>query len=300
MWSRRTDLADEAHELFSETAEKTTLLHGVRAKNQVKNHCHLTRVEVLDEEGSRAIGKPIGTYITVDLPSAEQGVPFSETACCLGEVLKTLLPKHDPAAPVLIAGLGNRQITPDALGSKAVEQILVTRHLKESFPDSFSAFTSVCAISAGVLGTTGVESAEWIRGIAQRVQPQCVIVIDALVSRRMNRVCRTIQFSDTGLIPGSGIGNHRKAVNRKSLGVPVLSIGVPTVIEAATLAADLLSESGAEGCEEPFSTPLEPGVIVTPKDIDERILSLSKLVAYGINLALHPALSIEDITSFLG
>ena len=183
--------------------------------------------------------------------------------------------------------------------SQAIEQILITRHLKESLPEEFSIFSSVCAVAPGVLGTTGLESAEFVRGLVEKVKPSCLIVIDALVSRRMQRLCRTVQLSDTGLVPGSGIGNHRKALNEETLHLPVLSVGVPTVIDAATLAADLLEGSGVEDAESVLPSPLQSGVIVTTKEIDAQVRELSKLVAYGINLALHRSLTVEDITAFL-
>ena len=181
-----------------------------------------------------------------------------------------------------------------------LENILITRHLKTALPKEFSGFTSVCAMAPGVLGTTGVESAEMVRGVAEKVKPSCVIVIDALMSRRMQRVCKTIQLSDTGLIPGSGIGNYRNALNEDTLHVPVISVGVPMVIDAATLAADLLEEAGMENAEDLLAEHLTSGVIVTPKEIDTQVRELSRLVGYGINLALQPSFSVEDITAFLG
>ncbi len=301
MLRRRTDLADEAKALFEESAEKTTELTGVRARQYGRRGCAVTAVDVLDCHGSRAIGKPVGHYRTVDLNGAARTAEevFTGAVQCVAEELRRMLPERRADAPVLVAGLGNRDITPDAIGPKAVENILVTRHLTRSLPKEFAGFTPVCAMAAGVLGATGVESAEMIRGVAGRVKPAYVIVVDALVSRRMERLCATIQLSDTGLIPGSGIGNYRNALNEDTLNVPVLSVGVPTVIEAATLAADLLAESGADLGEEPFSARFDTSVIVTPKDIDCRVRELARMVGYGVNLALQPALTVEDITAFL-
>lgn len=296
MWSGRTDLADEAQEFFTERAKNAAPLQGVRVKKWQRGPCRLTQVDVLDQEGSRALGKPVGRYITADLPPEGTAPLFCETVECLATLLRPMLPQNSGAA-VLVAGLGNRAVTPDALGPKTVEQLLITRHLKDACPAVFASLTPVCAIAPGVLGTTGVESAEWIRGIVQHVQPCCVIVVDALAARRMERLFRTVQLSDTGLVPGSGIGRHRMALDRHTLGIPVLSVGVPTVIEAATLAADLTSQGRAE--EEPLP-PAMASHIVTPKDIDAQITALSKVVAYSINRALHSALSIEDISAFLG
>lgn len=297
MLTKRTDLADEARELFAESAEKTTQLQGVRSRQYGRRGCAVTAVDILDGSGSRALGKPVGRYRTLDL-SAEAGEePFAENARCIAEELRRLLPHREGDAPVLVAGLGNRAITPDAIGPQTVENILITRHLKQSLPGEFAAFAPVCAVEAGVLGTTGVESAEIVRGVAERVKPACVIVIDALVSRRMQRLCATVQLSDTGLVPGSGIGNHRAALNEDALHVPVLSVGVPTVIEGATLAADLLEEAGAEVDEAALP---DSSMIVTPKDIDERVRRLSRLVGCGINLALQEGLAVEDVLALMG
>ena len=297
----RTDLADEAKELFEQRAEKTTALQGLRAREYGRRGCRVTAVEVLDRQGSAAIGKPMGRYLTVEVhhgPGAAER--FAQEAACIAEELRRLLPAREKEASVLVVGLGNRDITPDAIGPQTVENLLITRHLRAALPEQFSAFTPVCALAAGVLGETGVESAELVRGVAEKVKPACVIVVDALVARRMDRLCATVQLSDTGLVPGSGVGNHRSALSEDTLHVPVLSVGVPTVIEAATLAADLLEEGGAEETEEPFSARFETPFIVTPKDIDTQVRELSRLVGYGINLALQPALKVEDITAFLG
>ena len=299
MLTKRTDLALEGKELFEESAGSITQMDGVRAKEYERRGYHVTAIDVLDGRGSKAIGKPMGKYVTIDLSGEESGEAFEQKARCMAEELRKMLPCSLSEKPVLVAGLGNRSITPDAIGPQAIEQILITRHLKESLPEEFSIFSSVCAVAPGVLGTTGLESAEFVRGLVEKVKPSCLIVIDALVSRRMQRLCRTVQLSDTGLVPGSGIGNHRKALNEETLHLPVLSVGVPTVIDAATLAADLLEGSGVEDAESVLPSPLQSGVIVTTKEIDAQVRELSKLVAYGINLALHRSLTVEDITAFL-
>ncbi len=299
MLTKRTDLALEGKELFEESAGSITQMDGVRAKEYERRGYHVTAIDVLDGRGSKAIGKPMGKYVTIDLSGEESGEAFEQKARCMAEELRKMLPCSLSEKSVLVAGLGNRSITPDAIGPQAIEQILITRHLKESLPEEFSIFSSVCAVAPGVLGTTGLESAEFVRGLVEKVKPSCLIVIDALVSRRMQRLCRTVQLSDTGLVPGSGIGNHRKALNEETLHLPVLSVGVPTVIDAATLAADLLEGSGVEDAESVLPSPLQSGVIVTTKEIDAQVRELSKLVAYGINLALHRSLTVEDITAFL-
>ena len=215
-------------------------------------------------------------------------------ARCIAEELRRLLPPLDGEKPVLVAGLGNRDVTPDALGPLAVDA-----PADHAASERISA-RRVCRFFPGVrhgarrAGTDRVESAEVIRGVAERVKPCCVIVIDALMSRRLSRLCATVQLSDTGLIPGSGVGNHRCALNEDTLHVPVLSIGIPTVIDGATLAADLLEEAGAEET----AASLRGGIIVTERGIDEHIRRLAKLTALGVNLALQSALDVEDVAAF--
>ena len=194
---------------------------------------------------------------------------------------------------VLVVGLGNRAITPDAIGPKVHEHTLVTRHLVEQIPEHFGAFRPVASLSAGVLGTTGMESGELVQAVCRRLKPACVVAVDALASRSLKRLCRTVQLSDTGIAPGSGVGNHRWALDRASLGVPVLAVGVPTVVDASTLAADLLGQE-----ELP---PLGEGrdLLVTPKDIDSQVDDLAKVIGYGISLALQPGLDVADLDLLL-
>lgn len=292
MLHQRTDLAMESHQLWQESAGKTTKLPGVRAREEKNGLFPVSRVEVLDREGEKALGKPVGRYVTVDLrPYFENRLERFEPAVeVLAEELMALLPEE---GPVFVAGLGNAAMTPDAIGPQAVGHLLITRHLKEVLPD----FRAVSGAAAGVLGTTGLEAAEWVRGMAERVKPAAVIVIDALAARGMERLCATVQLSDTGIIPGSGVGNRRMALNRETMGVPVISVGVPTVVDALTLAADLL---GAGGKEIPKELERRGrSLFVTPKDVDEQISELSKVVGYGIDLALHRDLALEDLEALL-
>ena len=281
----------EAKELWQEKAEKTTSLPGVRAEEtDVDGYC-VTRVDILDQAGEEALGKPVGSYCTVDISPyfSNRAEEFSTAAEVLASQLRPLLPKE---GGVFVAGLGNRAMTPDAVGALAVEHLLVTRHLTKLLPD----FRALSAAAAGVLGTTGLESAEWVRGLTEPSEAGAVIVIDALASRSLDRLCATVQFSDTGIVPGSGIGNARRALNRESLGVPVISVGVPTVVDAATLALDLIGEEASIP-----DTIRERGgtLFVTPKDVDEKIAQISKLIGYAINLAVQPGLSVEDIAALL-
>ena len=195
-------------------------------------------------------------------------------------------------------GLGNAAMTPDAVGPLALDSVLITRHLLSAMPKQFAGFRPVSAFRTGVLGTTGVESAEAVRGLVAEVQPAMVLAIDALASRRCGRVCATVQLSDTGIIPGSGVGNHRAALNRETLGVPVFAIGVPTVVDSATLAADILEESGVEKVDEERLRGEHDAFMVTTRDIDQQVRDLSKVVGYGINWALQD-LEIEEMNALL-
>ncbi|MBP3633880.1 MAG: GPR endopeptidase [Oscillospiraceae bacterium] len=290
---KRTDLAVEAREIWQESAGKTTKLPGVRARSWSGQGLTLTKVEVLDHRGERALQKPVGSYVTLewkkDLIRDPSG--FTRAAVCLGKELGRMLPK---TGSVLVAGLGNGNVTPDAVGPRAMDHLVVTRHLGRSFPQ----LRSVSAIAPGVLGTTGLESAEVVRGIVERSAPCCVVVVDALASREPGRVCATVQLTDTGITPGSGVGNHRMAFDRESLGVPVVAVGVPTVVEAATLLQDAIEENvGKHGN---IKTNCDRSMIVTPRDIDARVNTLARLLGYGISLALHRGLTVSDISCFVG
>ena len=227
MFTKRTDLAIEAHELWQESAGKTTRLAGVKAtEKKIQGYPVTHEWDILDQEGEAALGKPAGSYRTLDLTAFwQRGDGFFDRAVrAVGQQVKELTPD---SGPVLVVGLGNRAMTPDAVGPLAADSVLITRHLIDAMPQHFSGFRPVAALRPGVLGTTGVESAEAVRGLVDRLHPSAVIAVDALASRRVGRVCCTVQFSDTGIIPGSGVGNHRSALNRETLGVPVLAVGVP-------------------------------------------------------------------------
>ena len=295
MFTKRTDLAIEAHELWQESAGKTTRLAGVKATEKKIQGYPVTQVDILDREGEAALGKPAGSYRTLDLTAFwQRGDGFFDRAVrAVGQQVKELTPD---SGPVLVVGLGNRAMTPDAVGPLAADSILITRHLIDAMPQHFSGFRPVAALRPGVLGTTGVESAEAVRGLVDRLHPSAVIAVDALASRRVGRVCCTVQFSDTGIIPGSGVGNHRSALNRETLGVPVLAVGVPTVVDAATIVGDALEKlmSG----EKEFDAVKYMGqhrmafaelnnMYMTGKDIDSVIKRVSYTVSEGINIAME-------------
>ena len=297
MFAKRTDLALEARELWQESAEKTTRLSGVKATKSKEEGYSVTRVDILDRRGEEALGKPQGSYLTIDLTSFwQRKADFFERAVrAVGSQLKAMLPGQ---GPVLVVGLGNAAMTPDAVGPLAADSVLVTRHLIAAMPKHFAGFRPVAVFRAGVLGTTGVESAESVRGLVEQVQPALVIAIDALAARRVGRMCTTVQISDTGITPGSGVGNHRAALDRETLGVPVYSIGVPTVVEAVTLAADLLEEAGIPELDETRLRHGKQPLTVTARDVDQQVRELSKVVGYGINWALQD-LEIEEINALL-
>ncbi|MDD4715532.1 MAG: GPR endopeptidase [Oscillospiraceae bacterium] len=301
MLKKRTDLAVEAKEIWAESADSQTRLEGVEAKDGEREGIPVTVVKILDQRGANALEKPVGTYITLtidDLNKREKNA-FERTARALAAELAPLLPHEQTNAPVLVAGLGNREITPDAIGPEVTAHTMVTRHLVERLPEHFGSFRPVSAIASGVLGTTGVESGDVIRGVAERVKPACIIVADALTSRSLSRVCRTIQIADSGIVPGSGVGNSRAELSQKTMGVPVIAVGVPTVVDAGTLAADIAEEAGAQNLDAKALHQKGESLMVTPKDIDARVTDLAKVVGYGINLALQEGLDVEDITMFL-
>lgn len=284
MLQKRTDLALEAHELCRGTAEQ---LSGATVRERSIHGFAVTEVTVSEPAAARKLGKPMGTYVTLDLrPYWEHAEDALERAAgAVGEALRALL-GGAAVHTALVAGLGNDAMTPDAVGPQTTEHVLVTRHLMQE--EAFSALTAVSVLSPGVLGRTGMEAAETIRGAVRTVRPDVLIAVDALASRSLSRVCTTIQLSDTGIVPGSGVGNRRRALNRASLGIPVIAVGVPTVVDAATLALDILEEAGAPPIDPAALSGHGTGVMVTPRDIDAQIRELARVVGYGIDLALQP------------
>jgi spore protease len=298
MTGKRTDLAVEAQELWRESASENTKLSGVSAQDNTVDGFKVTTVRVLDDEGARAIGKPVGRYVTLEL---DKYIRREDDAFDLGVnvLARALADMLNPATgSVLIVGLGNKAITADAIGPETLKSVLVTNHLVDRVPDVFGDMRRVSALESGVLGTTGIESADMIKAVVTKLRPSCVIAVDALASRRLARICRTVQLADTGIVPGSGVGNSREAINERTLGVPVLAIGVPTVVDAATLAADIAEQAGISATHDDFAG-FGDKMIVTPKEIDANVRDISKFVGYAIDLALHPTLSADDVTMLL-
>lgn len=300
MLQRRTDLALEAREIWAESAQKKDRIDGVDLSEATREGYPVTTVRITNGQGSRTLGKPEGTYVTLELAGLKRREEdaFPRAAKALADELRALLPVK-AGEGVLVVGLGNRAITPDNIGPGAVGHTLVTRHLVEQVPEHFGHFRPVAALAAGVLATTGVESGELVRAMTDKIKPACVIAIDALASRSLKRVCTTIQLADTGITPGSGVGNHRTALNRETLGVPVIALGVPTVVDVATLCADVLEEAGKGELEPEVLKGAGSGLMVTPRDIDQSAADLAKVIGFGINLALQDGLSLEDIEMFL-
>ena len=244
MLQYRTDLAMEAHELLCARSRAQTL-SGVDSRTVFRRGCSVTSVRIDTEGAARQLGKPRGRYVTLDLSPLQKNADdvLERASRAVGAELRALLGEN--VKSVLVAGLGNANMTPDAIGPRSAEHVLVTRHLRQN--GAFSAFCSVSVLTPGVLGRTGIEAMETLRGTVRAVQPDAVIAIDALASRSLMRLCSTVQLSDTGIVPGSGVGNHRCPLSRDTLGVPVYAIGVPTVVDAATLTLDVLEEAGKVG-----------------------------------------------------
>ena len=287
-FEQRTDLALEAREMAAEKGQ----VSGVSFEDSIRDGVLCQKVTVLNEEGSRAIGKPIGRYYTLNIDSLlrRESECFGSTVSALTSVLQELLPERGGGC-TLVVGLGNRDITPDNIGPKSAESILVTRHLKSQAPEDFKMLSPVAVITPGVLGTSGIESADYIKWVCDNLKPQSVIVIDALAARSMDRLCTTVQISDTGVTPGSGVGNSRSAVNSETLGVPVVAVGVPTVVDIRSLLADVNAQN---------ISGLPKEMIVTPRNIDSEVVCASRLVGYAINCALHDGLTLEDIDMLVG
>ncbi|MEL4107112.1 GPR endopeptidase [Oscillospiraceae bacterium WX1] len=300
MQMKRTDLAVEARDLWKESADKQTTLSGVKSRDKEVNGFKVTTVEIIDDAGAQALNKPIGKYVTMEIDKLikREDNAFNLGAETLGTEIADMLQLKDNDS-VLVVGLGNEAITPDAVGPKTAKNTMVTRHLVEKMPDEFGSMRRVSVVVSGVLGTTGIESADFIKAVVEKLKPNCVIAVDALASRKLARVCRTVQLADTGIIPGSGVGNSRAAINKETLGVPVTAIGVPTVVDAGTLAADLAEQAGAKDVNPEDLSKYGGSMIVTPKEIDANVGDLAKLVGYGINLALHKNIPIEDMNMFL-
>lgn len=301
----RTDLALEAKEMYHESVGDDSGIEGVCATTYEEANIIVTHVKILNEKGSSVIGKPIGNYITLEMPGfLNYGFFYYNSAVELvkKELIK-LVPDLDEKK-VLVAGLGNRQITSDALGPWTTDKLIITGHLAELAPHKLDKLGIVYGIVPGVMGITGVETSDVIKGVCEKVNPDIVIVIDALASRKTERVATTIQMSDTGISPGSGIGNHRKEITEKSLGIPVISIGVPMVVDALTLAYDSVDSLGIINKDEILEKISKKkqgenaSFTVTPKEIDKLTMQMANIISGAINTTFHN-ISVEEIDSYI-
>lgn len=290
----RTDLAVEAIENHKSAAA----LPHVRQSDRMLEGFAVHEVRILSEDAAREIGKPQGRYLTLELDALirREEDAFPRACKALSTLLRELLP-HPNDGPVLIAGLGNRMITPDAIGPQTADHVIATRHLVAQSPAIFADWRPVSALAPGVLGQTGVETGEVICGVLDRVRPAAVIAVDALAAGRLSRLLRTVQLADTGITPGAGVGNARTALNEETLGVPVIAVGVPTVVDGATLAHEISSQLGQPDCE--ALDDLSQPVMITTRDIDREVADISRMIGYAVNMALHPHLSVADIDLYL-
>lgn len=321
---KRTDLALEAHEIYAQE-QCVDKIDGVDINTFTKDKVTVTRVKISDDKGSRALKKPVGDYVTLEIPEYvhETADNFDNIIKTFSEELKRMMPKRTKDSVTLVVGLGNRNITADALGPKVVDGLLVTRHLFELMPNDISdGVVPVCAISPGVLGITGIETNEIIKGVIGRVKPDVVIAIDALASRSIGRVMTTIQLSNTGIKPGGGVGNERGGLDMETLGVPVIAVGVPTVVDAATMANDTIDMvieniTSHTDKDTSFYKMLKNidknekyalideilkksfvNLVVTPKEVDEIIDDLSEIISDGINVCMHSCIDTDNVSRY--
>ena len=278
----RTDLAVESAADY--LGEK-----GIEKNEFSKAGMNVTKIKITEKDTAEKMGKPMGNYVTLSQKRLfDYSDDFSDKAQLIAEEIRAFLPD----GAVLVAGLGNREITPDALGPLVADNVLSTRHFRTSAAQTFGleSLRSVSVIATGVLGQTGIETAEFISSVAEKVKPSAVIVVDALAARDLERLTSTVQLCDTGISPGAGVQNRRTEINEKLLGIPVIAVGVPTVVDAVTMAQSVFGSSKTEQINPDGYT-----MMVTTRDIDTVIKRASSLIALAINLALHPELTKDDI-----
>ncbi|NLC77429.1 MAG: GPR endopeptidase [Clostridia bacterium] len=310
------DLAVEAHALLrGDTGQE---IGGVRHRQSRFSHGQVTTITILNEEGEKAMGRPKGTYVTLDSVELRRNnwEAHKNITRSFAATLKTMIAEEGlgPSDPILVVGLGNWNATPDALGPKVVNTILVTRHMFQYAPEELAGgLRPVSILAPGVLGITGIETAEIIRGVVDRVKPKLVIAVDALAAGSVDRIASTIQLANTGIAPGSGIGNQRKGINKETMGVPVIAVGVPTVVNAIVIAFQLfghalennpvlnqsLSQEQMETAIKQVLGSFGTHLTVTPKEIDELISNAARVIASGLNQALHVAVNPNDYAMYL-
>lgn len=278
----RTDLAVEQREMTAKHSD------NVAVRQYARQNANVTEIEILNDEGAQELGKPKGKYITMEIPAFSHDSELLDgRLTAMTESIRALLPDED--GPVLVAGLGNEDVTPDALGPRTAHGIFATRHIDRALASElgFGELRDVCAITFGVLGQTGMETAETIRGIVNTIHPAAVITVDALAARSLQRLGKTVQLTDTGITPGSGVGNSRARLDKETLGVPVIAIGVPTVVDAVTLVRDFTSEHKMAKEKEGEAKAM----MVCPREIDVTIRRAARFLALSLNCALQPSIS---------
>lgn len=306
----RTDLALEAREMINEKKtgalkEVGELPGGIIMDTKDKPNVTITRITVETDEAAQAINKKKGRYVTIELKNGELNTMevYQEVAKTLCDELQEFMPSKNPN--IMIAGLGNWKVTPDSLGPKVVEKLVVTRHIKDTMPEEAldPRLGNVCAVAPGVLGITGIETGDLLQGVINRIKPDIIFAIDALASRKTSRINTTIQITDTGIVPGSGVGNKRMELSKDTLGIPVIAIGVPTVVEAITLAKDLLENASGEELEESLYVSISKTcgaeMVVTPKNIDIAIERMATTIANGLNMTIHKGFDFGDINDYM-
>ncbi|MDO4882830.1 MAG: GPR endopeptidase [Oscillospiraceae bacterium] len=287
----RTDLAVEARELAGGSVK------GIDYKTYSESGLSISRLTVKTEKAKQTLGKDIGTYITVALPSLTDNFTSTDKRlAAIGREIRRLIPVN---GLILVVGLGNEEITPDALGPKTALKVLATRHIQGELARSagLDGLRPVAVMNTGVTGQTGIETGEYILSVVKRIRPNAVVVIDALASRRLERLGTTLQISDAGISPGAGVGNHRTRINKDTIGVPVISVGVPTVVDVQTLAGDLL---GLERQGELENLPkLSRNMVVIPREIDLLTERASRLLGFALNAALQDKFSLSELVELM-
>lgn len=287
----RTDLAIEAREQAGEWVS------GMDFQEYRENDMKISRLTVKTARAKQLLGKETGTYITIELPSlTDHFTEADERIRTIGREIRRLLPVH---GLLLVAGLGNREITPDSLGPKTGARVLATRHISGELAraSGLDKLRPVAVMNPGVTGQTGIETGEYILSVVKRIRPNAVIAVDALAARRIERLGKTVQISDAGISPGAGVGNHRTRLNRDTVGVPVISIGVPTVIDAHTFANDLHGESGLS-CSAEFDRSGRQMVVI-PREIDLLTERASRLLGFSLNAAMQNAFALKELISLM-
>ena len=310
MYNFRTDMAVERTDIYKKVNNIQKDINGIEAENELQKDIEISRVKITNEEGEKALAKPIGNYITLDVKNMKTAddEKIEEIAEAVANELRDVIGKHiKDTEDILVVGLGNLEVTPDSLGPKVISNIEITRHILEYMPKLMPEDTRpVSAISPGVLGTTGIETMEILKGIVENIKPKLLIVIDALAARSIERISSSIQIADTGIVPGAGVDNKRKEISKKTLGIPVIALGIPMVVDLASITNDCinlfieslqqkamsneyLNELKEKDNYEEIKEALIPrdyNMIVTPKEIDILIENMSKIVSKGINKAL--------------